>query len=66
MKVSQRRNKDTQSIEELWESIANLSSHVVDDNSLCDEHYPKAVREIQLLSLKTIILEIEKTCSLFK
>jgi hypothetical protein len=60
MKVSQRRNKVTQSIEQLWESIANLSSHVDDDNYKCDE-YPKTVRERQLLSIKIIISEIEKT-----
>lgn len=49
-----------QTIGELWESIAKLSSHIVEDNKVYNGDYPKSVRDDQLLSIKTMIGEIER------
>lgn len=54
-------DNDTQSIKELWESVAKMGSHVVNDNIKSDGDYPLSVREIQLTSLKTLVTAIEKT-----
>jgi hypothetical protein len=58
MKTS-NRNDGKQSITELWESIANLSRHVTNDNALGDS-YPLEVRSNQLHSLRVMLDEIEK------
>jgi hypothetical protein len=57
MKISDS-NDGKQSIGELWESLAQLSSHIVEDNKKYDGGYPKSVREIQLHGIETLVKEI--------
>lgn len=52
-------DNDTQSIKELWESVAKMGSHVVNDNIKSDGDYPLSVRKMQLASLKTLVSTLE-------
>lgn len=52
-------NEGMQSIKELWESVAKLSKHVVEDNEKYDGEYPVSVREMQMVTLKALIRELE-------
>lgn len=54
---------NTQTIEELWKSVADLSTRRVADNALC-RHYPLSVRVGQLNTIKCLIQTIEKTHNL--
>lgn len=50
------------SIEELWEDLAKLSQHIVDDNNLMkerNEEYPLRIRQMQLVSIKALVDAIE-------
>lgn len=55
------RNEGMQSLTELWESIARIANHVVEDNKKAvDNEYPNGVRGLQVLSLETLLEEIKK------
>jgi hypothetical protein len=51
---------ETQTVAELWNSIGNLCSHIVQDN-LCYSHYPLDLRERQFLGLKALTAALELT-----
>lgn len=46
-----------QSLPELWESLAALSTHIKEDNKKCSD-YPIDIRELQITTLKTLIRTI--------
>lgn len=51
------------SLKEAWVNLNTLTSHVVDDNAAMvagDPSYPISLREVQLVSIKTLIKLIEK------
>jgi hypothetical protein len=59
MKVTDAK-EGKKSIGELWEALAKLSSHVVDDNKLyADDGYP-LVRDMQLCTMKSFIKELDR------
>ena len=47
-------------IEELWETLSKLSTHIVHDNRKFDDEYPIETRKAQMTTLTTLIKEIEK------
>lgn len=59
--LSSSKDNDTQTIEELWISIAKLAAHVVEDNKLYNGSYPLRVREQQLVSIKALVNVIQET-----
>lgn len=49
-------------VEELWEELAKLSQHIVEDNLLTKqrkEPYPLSIRRVQLNSIKALVDAIE-------
>lgn len=58
IKLDSVRNQNTMNLGDLWVELNNLTSNVVNDIKLSDE-YDISVRKIQLLSIKTLITEIE-------
>lgn len=55
-----RLDTNTQTVAELWESVAKLAAGRVADNKLCDS-YPINVRQAQLMSLKGLVQRLEQT-----
>lgn len=60
IKLSFKVNDDMQTIEQLWESVANLANRRVEDNKLMGE-YPLSVRQLQVAGLKSLAQAIEDT-----
>jgi hypothetical protein len=54
-------NSSTQTIDELWKSIAAFAVARVADNSKYNGHYPIDIRELQLPALKSLVEVIELT-----
>lgn len=54
-------SQDRLNYEELWENLANAATHIKDDNKLYLPHegIPQNIRERQLISIKSLIEEIE-------
>ncbi len=49
-------------VEELWEELAKLSQHIVDDNNLMkerNEEYPLRIRQMQLVSIRALVDALE-------
>lgn len=60
-------NNETQSLQELWESINSLSAHVVQDNEKCDnDEYPKRIRTYQLKAIEELVNTIKETHSVIE
>jgi hypothetical protein len=60
IKANHRINDETQSLSELWQSVAILASGRVSDNALVSE-YPIDIRKRQVESLKHLVATIEAT-----
>jgi hypothetical protein len=58
-KLTDRVNNDTQSIEELWESLAKLSQNITKDNQRYNGEYPISIRERQMITLDSLVNAIK-------
>ena len=50
------------SLSQLWRDVAAISQHAVDDNEATrqlNSPYPLGIRQLQIISLKALIAEIE-------
>lgn len=59
-----RKDKDTQTFEELFVSISKLSTHVVNDNKLsieADAEFPMDIRYNQIQSLSVLVKALKET-----
>jgi len=63
MKLTFAKDEETQTIEELWISLAKLSANIVEDNkhSNYSGEYPIWVRQIQLVGITALVKCIEET-----
>lgn len=53
-------NEETQSIEQLWNSLYRFTKRRVEDNSW-SESYPLGTREVQMHDLRALVKAIEET-----
>ena len=56
--MNYRLDDNTQTVGELWESIAKLAAGSVADNKVCD-NYPFRIRQSQLESLKELVKSLD-------
>lgn len=63
MQLNFKKDEDSQIIEELWISLAKISSNIVNDNTHLnyEGEYPIKIRKIQLTSIKALVNAIEQT-----
>lgn len=59
IKMVSDANNGMQSIGELWESIAKLSAHIVEDNKKYGGKYPMSIRRSQLATVKALVKELD-------
>lgn len=67
--VKIRKDEDTQTFQELLESIANLSSHVVNDNKVSielDANFPLSIRKHQINSLDVLLFALKSTLKIIE
>jgi len=59
-KLTDRVDENTQSIGELWESLAKFTQRRAEDNKNYFGDYPLSVRRAQMPTLKSLVAAIEK------
>lgn len=60
MKITDRLNQDTQTIGELWESLATFCNNRIEDNKR-NEQYPLDTRISQMAHLQSLVNAIYAT-----
>lgn len=62
-----RINNEMQTLEELWQSVSELATHVVQDNEKCNnDEYPKDIRTRQVKALEVLLDNIKETHDIIK